>query len=355
MTSRRFQSLGSLLSGVTVVSLASVIVAAQAPTATKVASGSSTKDKTWVVPRTQDGQPDLHGVWANNNMTPLQRPPQWAGKEFLSDAEMAALKKAAAAAVDAGDDAVFGDALVLAALANEKAKSFEPSTGNYNNFWLVEREVSNRTSLVVDPPDGRVPPLTQEARTRAAALGEWRRLHPADGPESRSLSERCLTFGAPRVGAGYNSYYQIIQSAGYVAIIHELGHEVRLIPVDARPHVGPQLRQWMGDSRGRWEGDTLVVETGNFSSRSNFMGSADKLQLVERFTRVSPTTITYEFTVSDPTTWTRQWTAMIPLKHTDDKIYEYACHEGNTGMEGILSGHRTEEQAVEEAVKKASR
>jgi hypothetical protein len=328
---------------VAIATLAPVAVAGQTPSAANAQTPATTKR--WTAPRTPDGQPDLQGVWANNNITPLQRPPQWAGKQFLNDEEVAALKKAAASAVDAGDDAVFGDALVLAAIANSKGRSFEPSTGNYNNFWLVEREVDNRTSLVVDPPDGRLPPLTPEAQKRADALAAWRRLHPADGPEDRSLGERCLTFGAPRVGAGYNSYYQIVQTPGFVAIIHEMGHEVRLIPIDGRPHVGDHLRQWMGDSRGRWEGETLVVETTKFSRKSNFMGSNEGLQLVERFTRMGPTTIKYEFTVNDPTTWTRQWTAMIPLKHTDDQIYEYACHEGNTGLEGILSGHRVEEQA----------
>ncbi len=328
---------------IAIAALAPVTVAGQTPSAASAETPTTTKR--WTAPRTPDGQPDLQGVWANNNITPLQRPPQWAGKQFLNDEEVAALKKAAASAVDAGDDAVFGDALVLAAIANTKGRSFEPSTGNYNNFWLVEREVDNRTSLVVDPLDGRLPPLTPEAQKRADALAAWRRLHPADGPEDRSLGERCLTFGAPRVGAGYNSYYQIVQTPGFVAIIHEMGHEVRLIPVDGRPHVGQQLRQWMGDSRGRWEGETLVVETTNFSRKSNFMGSNEGLQLVERFTRMGPTTIKYEVTVNDPTTWTRQWTAMIPLKHTEDQIYEYACHEGNTGMEGILSGHRVEEQA----------
>ena len=303
--------------------------------------------------RTPDGQPDLQGIWANNSITPLQRPPQWAGKQFLSDQEMAALKKAAAAAVADDSDAVFGDSLVLAALANEKGRSFEPSTGNYNNFWLVEREVDNRTSLIVDPADGRIPPLTPEGQDRAAALAAARRRSPADGPEDRPLGERCLTFGTPRVGAGYNSYYQIIQSPGYVAIVHELGHEVRVIPVEPRSHVGSRLRQWLGDSRGHWEGDTLVIETTNFSPKSNFQGSTSNLHLVERFKRVGEKTLNYQFTVSDPSVWTRPWTVMIPLKGTDEKIYEYACHEGNTGMEGILSGHRAEEEAAASAAAKS--
>jgi hypothetical protein len=242
---------------------------------------------------------------------------------------------------------------VLAAIANEKGRSFEPSTGNYNNFWLVEREVDNRTSLIVDPADGRIPPLTQEAQDRGAALAAARRRSPADGPEDRSLGERCLTFGTPRVGAGYNSYYQIVQSPGYVAIVHELGHEVRVIPVEPRSHVGPRLRQWLGDSRGHWEGDTLVVETTNFSPKSTFQGSTANLHLVERFKRVGEKTLNYQFTVSDPSVWTRPWTVMIPLKGTDVKIYEYACHEGNTGMEGILSGHRAEEEAAASAAAKS--
>jgi len=323
-----------------VVSLLTVTLVGQAPPKAGAAKAAYSQ------PRTSDGQPDIQGVWANNTITPLQRPPQWAGKQFLNDEEMAALKKAAASAVADDSDAVFGDSLVLAAIANEKARSFEPSTGNYNNFWLVEREVDNRTALIVDPADGRIPPLTAEAQERAAALAAARRRSPADGPEDRSLGERCLTFGTPRVGAGYNSYYQIVQSPGYVAIIHELGHEVRIIPIERREHVGAQLRQWLGDSRGHWEGDTLVVDTTNFSTKSSFQGSSRNLHLVERFKRVGQNTLNYEFTVSDPTVWTRPWTVMIPLKGTGDKIYEYACHEGNTGMEGILSGHRMEERAA---------
>jgi hypothetical protein len=318
------------------------------PSQTRVVSpnlpGSSRSAVVWTARRTPDGQPDIQGVWANNTITPLQRPPQWAGKQFLNEQEMAALKKAAAAAVSDDSDAVFGDSLVLAALANEKGKSFEPSTGNYNNFWLVEREVDNRTSLIVDPADGRIPTLTPEAIDRAAAQAAHRRQSPADGPEDRPLGERCLTFGTPRVGAGYNSYYQIVQGPGYVAIVHELGHEVRVIPLEQRSHVGSRLRQWLGDSRGHWEGDTLVVETTNFSPKSNFQGSSTNLHLVERFRRVGEKTLNYEFTVSDSSVWTRPWTVLIPLKWTDDKIYEYACHEGNTGMEGILSGHRVEEK-----------
>ena len=349
MGTRHLMALAAAVVAVTTVTVAGQAIqppgsGLQAPAAAR--SPQPEARKAYVVPRTADGQPDFQGVWANNTITPLQRPPQWAGKQFLTDAEMAALKKAAASAVTDDSDAVFGDSLVLAAIANEKAKSFEPSTGNYNNFWLVEREVDNRTSLIVDPADGRIPTLTPEAQDRAAALAAARRRSPADGPEDRSLGERCLTFGTPRVGAGYNSYYQIVQSPGYVAIIHELGHEVRLIPIERHDHLGHNLRQWLGDSRGHWEGETLVVETTNFSPKSTFSGSSRNLHLVERFKRVSQKTLNYEFTVDDPTVWTRPWTVMIPLKGTEDKIYEYACHEGNTGMEGILSGHRMDERAA---------
>ena len=342
MRSRHFVAVAAGMAALTVVP---VLGQTRKVSPTQPVQGTAPRSG-WTTPRTPDGQPDLQGVWANNGITPLQRPPQWAGKQFLNDEEMAALKKAVANAVSDDADAVFGDSLVLAAIANEKGRSFEPSTGNYNNFWLVEREVDNRTSLITDPADGRIPSLTPEAQDRAAALAVARRVSPADGPENRSLGERCQTFGTPRVGAGYNSYYQIVQSPGYVAIIHELGHEVRVIPIGERPHVGGQLRQWLGDSRGRWDGDTLVVETTNFSRKSSFQGSTSNLTLVERFKRVGERTLNYEFTVSDPTVWVRPWTVMIPLKGTSDKIYEYACHEGNDGMEGILSGHRVEEQAA---------
>ena len=303
----------------------------------------------WTPPRTPDGQPDLQGVWANNNITPLERPEAWAGKESLTDEELAALRAAAAQAVDDGD-ALFGDQLVLAAIANQQATSYDPTTGNYNQFWIVERDFTNRTSLVVDPPDGRVPALTAAAQERQAERLAYARAHPADSYVDRPLSERCVTYGVPRLGAGYNSYYQIFQSSDHVVIYMEMNHDARVVPVDGTPHVDGRVRQWHGDSRGRWEGDTLVIETTNYSPQATFRGTpADGMTITERLTRVGPRTLDYEVTIDDPATYTRPWTVSIPLMGTDDAIYEYACHEGNIGMDGILAGHRAEERAAAEA------
>jgi hypothetical protein len=220
---------------------------------------------------------------------------------------------------------------------------------------MVEREFDNRTSLIVDPPDGKIPPLTAEAQQRQAAA-EARQRFPA-GPEDINNALRCVTFGVPRLGgnfgAGPYSYYQILQTPGYVVITPEIIHDARIIPLDGRPHLSPSIRQWNGDSRGRWEGKTLVVDTTNFSPQSNFMGSAENLHLVERLTRVAPDTIQYEITLDDPTTWTKPWTAAIHLKQTPNNIYEFACHEGNLQvMVGMLAGARAEEKAAEEAAKK---
>ena len=296
----------------------------------------------WTMPRTSDGQPDLQGVWANNNATPLERPKQLADKAALGEQELAKLKERADELFnDDSGDAAFGDSVFSAALAGAKTfTSSDAQTGNYNQFWVVEREFSdNRTSLVIDPPDGRIPEMTPAGQAKRAEQSAHRARLP-HRPEDRSLGERCITFGVPRLGAGYNSYYQIFQTPDSVAILSEMIHDVRIIPLDGRPHIDKRLRQWHGDSRGRWEGDTLVVETRNYSPKSSFRGSSENLQLVERFTRVGPDTLEYEVAVEDPTTWTAPWTAMIPLKKSEDAIYEYACHEGNYSMESMLAGAR---------------
>ena len=304
----------------------------------------------WTVPRTPDGQPDLQGVWANNNITPLERPTVLNDRAFLTDEELARLKVNTDRLFSSdADDAAFGDQVFVAAISDKtEFASSDGGTGNYNQFWLVERDFNNRTSLVIDPPDGRIPALIPTAQQAQRERAAYRQAHPADGPEDRRLGERCVNFGVPKLGAGYNAYRQVVQTPGYIAIYHEMAHDVRLIPLDGRPHVGEGIRQWNGDPRGHWEGDTLVVETTNFSPKSNFNrgGAAENLHLVERFTRVGPYTLNYEATITDPTTWRRPWTVLIPLKKSEDAIYEYACHEGNYGMEGILAGHRAQERAT---------
>ena len=306
---------------------------------------------TYTPPRTADGQPDLQGVWANNNATPLERPAALAGKALLSEAEVAALKAKAAELFNGDGDAAFGDDVFTAVVTGaKKFASSDAATGNYNQFWIVDRDFDNRTSLITDPPDGRLPPLTPEAQKRRS-LNVDRTQRGFNGPEDRALSERCITFGVPRIQAAYNSYFRIFQTRTHVAILMETIHDARIIPVDGRPHVGQHVRQWLGDSVGHWEGDTLVVDTTNYSPKSDFRGAHDNLHIVERFTRVSPNRIDYEIAVNDGTTWTRPWAAMIPLKLTRDEIYEFACHEGNEGMVGILAGARAQERAVEAATK----
>ena len=303
-------------------------------------------DQAWKAPRNLYGQPDLQGVWANNNATPLQRPEILGDRETLTDAEMAKLKERADElfSLEAGD-AAFGDSIFNAALAEvDTYTSRDGGTGNYNQFWLAERDWDNRTSLIVDPPNGRLPPMTAQAEARTADRLAARR-RPAHGPEDRSLGERCISFGVPRLGAGYNSYYQIIQGQDHVVIVMEMIHDARVIPISDRPHLSDDVRLWLGDARGHWDGDTLVIETRNFSDSGGYRGATGKLTLVERLTRKGPDTLEYVATLEDPGTWKAPWTAMIPLKKSEDSIFEYACHEGNYGMEGILAGARAQEAA----------
>ncbi len=277
----------------------------------------------------------------NDSATPLERPKALEGKQSLTDDEVIELKRRAAQIFDAGSNSDFagGDDVFLAALANPQR--FRNPNATNSAYSMVPREFDNRTSLIVNPPDGRVPPLTADAQQKRAAAAAAAQRPPA-GPEDLSNMIRCITFGMPRLGgnaASYNSYYQIVQTAAYIVIVGEVIHDARVIPLDGRPHLPPGLRQWHGDSRGRWEGDSLVVETTNFSSRSNFMGSGEHLRLVERFTRVAADKIDYEITVADPTTWTRPWTAVVRLKRTDDQMYGPRVTRGTTTLwEGILPG-----------------
>ena len=297
-------------------------------------------------PRTAWGDPDLQGVWANNSATPLERPDVFAGKAELTHEELAELSQQAAEVLD-GDDAFFGDDFIFATLSdNKKARSFDQQTGNYNQFWLVERDFENRTSLIVDPPNGKLPPRTPEGDARAQAeLARVFGPERTDGPEDPSLMVRCITFGLPNLFAGYNSYFQILQTPDHVVFLHEMMHDARVVPLDAGPHVDENIRQWHGDSRGHWEGETLVVETSNYSPDSRLLipgsgAGGTGLNVVERFTRVGPSTMRWAVTFEDPTTWSQPWTAVMLVQQSDEAIFEYACHEGNYAMEGILAGAR---------------
>ena len=292
-------------------------------------NGESRSTDKRALPRTPWGDPDLQGVWSIATLTPFERPATLADKQVLTEQEAAELEQQTLAANNQDRrDGAGTDADVARA---------------YNDFWWdrgTKLAPTRQTSLVIDPPDGRVPPLTPEGQKRAAIRGA----RGFDSWQDRSLWERCITRGLPMVPGPYNNNYQVLQTPVHVVILHEMIHDARVIPIDGRPHVSSNIRQWFGDSRGRWEGDTLVVVTKNFSEKTNFRGAAEGLTLIERFTRVAPDTVRYEFTVDDPSTFTRNWTAAIPMTHTDEQIYEYACHEGNYGMVNLLSGARAQEK-----------
>ena len=331
MSNRFAVLMGPLVVAITSAWLVPVPVAGQ--------PSSSAVTTTWTAPRTPDGQPDLQGIWTNVVVTPLERPTALAGRDALTDDEVAQLQDR------------------IAQRQIDRAPR-EGDPGTYNRFWVPPGKVSKQTSLIVDPPDGRIPPLTPQGQKRADANiesgqgGETRsHLRGTDGPEHRTVWERCLTRFLPRLPGGYNNNFQILQTPEYVVILMEMVHEPRIIPLDGRPHVEPSVRPWLGDPRGRWEGDTLVVDTTNFSHKTNFRGSGEGLHLVERFTRVDADTINYEVTVADPATFTKPWTAAFPLTKTDQQIYEYACQEGNYGMTNLLAGARAEERAATEAAK----
>ena len=299
------------------------------------------------VPRTADGRPDLGGVWANNSATPLERPDELADKDAFSDEELAALQEAATRLFGGADDAAFGDGVFNAVLSDvDRNVSRDGGTGNYSSVWMVDRVFENRTSLLTDPPNGKLPALTPVAEQRQADRAEQRAQATYHGPENLPLQVRCITYGIPRVGglgAGYNSYYQIFQTSDHLVMLGEMIHDARVIPIADWAHIDDSIQQWHGDSRGHWEGDTLVVETTNFDDRALYLGSTSGRHLVERLTRVGPESLHYEITLTDPTIWAQPWTAMAPLALSDDTVFEYACHEGNIGMAGILAGARVQE------------
>lgn len=289
--------------------------------------------QTWTVSKTSFGQPDLQGVWDFATITPLERPEEFGDKAVMTAEEAAAYERERFNLVNHDTDA--GATLVC------------EGTGNYNEFWydrgFGDRVDIRRTSLIVDPPNGRIPPLTPAAERRG------RHQRGYDSWESRGIAERCIAgfnTGPPMMPSAYNNYMQLIQTPDYVVVFNEMIHDARIVPLDGRPHLSARVPQWLGNSRGRWEGETLVIETTNFHGRTAFsenQGATPGMTVTERFTRTAADSLQYEFSVDDPNTWTRSWTAIVPMTSADTPIYEYACHEGNYGMTNILSGARAQE------------
>jgi hypothetical protein len=298
--------------------------------------GAQTVPVEWEHPRTSWGDPNLEGVWSsdNNYAVPLERPPEFADKEFLDGPEFEAALAQRAQRIHAVTDGAEG-------------------VGAGPSHWYENLQSgSRRSSLIIDPKDGRLPPLTAAARERTAAQQAARAARgPADSYKDRSLWDRCITVGLPAMmfPTGYNNSVKILQTPGYVTITHEMIHDTRIIPLDGSPHLPTQIRNYLGDSRGHWEGDTLVIDVTNFRPETNYRGSRETLHLVERYRRIGDDRIEYTFTVDDPYTWERPWTAVIDLAQQESDQYEYACHEGNWGLANILKAARFEEaRAAEE-------
>jgi hypothetical protein len=300
----------------------------------------------WTPIRTPDGQPDLQGFWNYATLTPLERGGQAEGESADEAAAEAVSKEAFARDNRDRRDGAGTDLDVARA---------------YNEFWFGNRGKSvGRTSLIIDPPEGKLPPLTDAAKRREADPTTYNtgRTNRADSWLDRALLERCIgggPSGPPFTTGGYNQNVEIIQGPGYVSLLGEMVAYARVVPLDGRPHVDPAIRLWIGDPRGRWEGDMLVIDTTNFSDKTSVRGARSGLHLIERFTRIDADTIDYKYTVDDPTTFTKPWTVAFPLRKSSQAIYEYACHEGNYGMFGILSGARAQEKMTADAAKKGSR
>jgi len=311
------------------------------------AAKAATVGKSYTPPRTADGQPDLQGVWTNNTVTPLERPKGLAAKEFYTDAELAEKQKRERERLD----------LNLEEGRPTEAGTAEDVHYDFAQFGLDRGQaklVWDRRTSIIAGPDGTMPALTPEARKRIAASAAKNKGHELDGPENRPLGARCLAranVGPPMLPAAYNSNLQIVQGAGSVAIETEMIHDTRIIPLDGRPHISSNIRQWYGDSLGHWEGNTLVGDTTNFSDLNPFPG-AQNLHVVERLTRVSADTILYQFTVEDPGMWSKPWSGELPITKIQGQVYEYACHEANYPLANTLRGARVAEQ---EAAKKAAK
>ena len=311
-------------------------------------------------PRTAWGHPDLGGVWDFRTITPLQRPRSLADQEFLTQEETANLEQE----VVARNIELANRDARRTEVTRSVDQGEEGAPGFYNNFWLDGGTTSTgRTSLIIDPSDGRIPPLTPEAQGRVDARRVYLDENPADSWMDRNTSDRCLVgfnAGPPITPLGYNQNMQLFQTPDHVVMVTEMVHTTRVVPLDGRPVLSADIRLWSGDSRGYWEGDTLVVETANFHVDRHWIplgtapagtGSSANMTLVERFTRVDADTLVYEFTVTDPAIWTAPWTAQQPMRRNDLTLFEYACHEGNYSMDGILAGARADEKAAAQAAK----
>jgi hypothetical protein len=319
--------------------LAFLIVFSAATSAQNASHSSSSQLQTaW-------GDPDLQGVWDFRTLTPLERPDEFKGKAFLTEEEAAVFEQQT---LEERDMDRRDGAEISAGLDADVDRA-------YNQFWWdfgTEISENRRTSLITDPPDGKIP-WTPEGIDRNAALFAILFGNVPEGPEDRALSERCIlgfNSGPPMLPSAYNNNVQVLQTPDHVVIYNEMVHNVRVVPLNDEPHLSADLRQWVGDSRGHWEGDTLVVETTNFLSDTQFPGSSANLHLIERFTRIDENGLLYEFTPRDPEIWTSPWTAAVPMKRSDAPMFEYACHEGNYGMTNLLAGARAEERDAENSI-----
>ena len=330
-----------VLASIAALTLAIVPAAGQATKTAPKANTAPAAKATWTAPRTADGQIDLQGVWTNNTVTPLQRPRELAGKEFYTEAEVAKLQKnqqdRLAVNYVEGEPPANHSGVPGAA-----AEYVHYDHAQFGLDWLQSTMAWNRRTSLIVGPDGRIPPLTPDAQKRVAARAASEKGHEFDGPENRPLGSRCVVrdnVGPPLLPTRYNSNFRIAQSPGYVVIEAEEIHDSRVVRLDGRPHLPKNVRQWMGDSIGRWEGNTLVVDTTNFTDRAPFSG-AQNLHVIERLTRTDQDTILYQFTVEDPGMWTKPWSGEIPVKKIAGPLWEYACHEANYGLENTLRGAR---------------
>jgi hypothetical protein len=341
MRHRPFGSTAALLAGIAAAILIALLVQ-PAVGQTQAPAAKAPAGKAWTPPRTPDGKPDLQGIWTDNTLTPFERPKGLGAKEFYTEQELADLSKRARTG-EVGEEGDLGAARPQAVRYDLELYGFDPTKLRFS---------SRRTSLIIGP-EGVVPPVLPQARERNAERAAKLKGHEFDSYAQRPLSERCILMNQERIpmtpGANEGNLLQIVQGPGYVTLVHEIDHSTRVIPTDGRPHIPQSMRLWQGDSVGHWEGDTLVVDTTNFTNLSAYRGSSEKLHLVERFTRSADNTMIYQFTVEDPATWAKPWTAEIPWTKTKGPVYEWACHEGNTMISTILRGARVEE---EEAAKK---